>query len=85
MLKVQILPGAPRVVQFINKNGQQASFVKQAALVTFPDGSAAGCDLLPPKGAQPYQPGAYTLDPSTSFYADRGELRFSPRLVPVTK
>lgn len=83
MLKFQILPGAPRVVSFTNKQGQPASFVKQAALVTLPDGSVCGVDLLPPKGHQPYAVGSYELDPSTSFYTDRGELRFSPRLKPV--
>ena len=83
MLQVQIVPGAPEIIEGISqKTGKPYRIVKQAALVKMPNGTIMGLSIQPPRGAEPYAPGSYALAPE-SFYAKDGALAFSVKLAPV--
>lgn len=83
-LSVLIPTARPIAVSGV-KDGKPWSFVKQACLVTLPNGNVEACTLIAPKKdgqSSPYAPGNYELDPA-SFYVRNGELAFAPRLRPV--
>jgi len=83
MIQVQILPGNPEVIEGVSsKTGKPYKIVKQAAVVTFPNGTVGAISIQPPRDQPPYKPGAYALDPA-SFYPKDGTLAFSPKLAPV--
>lgn len=79
MIKIEIT-GNQRTVNL--KDGR--SFPVQEAYAVLPNAKyPSRCEIAPPKGAQPYSAGIYTLSPD-SFYVDRfGSLTLSPKLLPV--
>jgi hypothetical protein len=81
MITVQILPVKPSINEGKAKaTGKDYRIVKQAALFLDSKGEAHAISVQPPRDAQPYAPGNYTIGPD-SFYERDGELRFIPRLV----
>jgi len=84
MLQIQILPGNPEIVSGVSaKTGKPYNIVKQAAVVQFANGTVSALSVQPPKGAQPYAPGAYDLA-ADSFYASDGQLAFAPKFTPAS-
>lgn len=83
--EVQILPGKPKVVEGVSrKTGQAYKIVQQAAYLMLPDGTGAAWMIQPPRDADPYPPGKYSIDPA-SFWVQDGKLAFAPRLIPAAK
>lgn len=81
MFKITILPGKPHVNEGISKkSGQAYRIVEQAAFALFPNGEGAAFTVQPPRDAQPYEPGEYTIGPD-SFYVRDGALQFAPKLL----
>jgi len=81
MLQFQVLPGNPEIIEGVSsKTGKPYRIVKQAAIVTFPNGTVSALSVQPGREQPPYKPGPYALDPS-SFYPKDGTLAFSPKLV----
>ena len=84
MLQITILPGKPHVNEGISaKTKQPYRIVEQAAHVMFQNGEGASFTIQPPRDAEPYKPGTYALDLTSSFFVRDGKLSFSPKLVTV--
>jgi hypothetical protein len=83
VIKVTILPGKPHVNEGISKkSGQAYRIVEQAAFCVLPNGEGAAFTVQPPRDAQPYAAGEYTIGPD-SFYVRDGQLQFAPKLLPA--
>lgn len=81
MFKVTVLPGKPHVIEGKSrKTGQDYKIVEQGAYVLFPNGEGAAFTIQPPRDAEPYAPGEYTIGPD-SFYVRDGALQFAPKLL----
>lgn len=90
MLKFTVT-GQVETVNYTDKKGQAASFVKQVAYahVVNADGTVPPFpekfSFIVARGEAPYAPGEYTLHPS-ALYVDRdGRLACNPRLTPAKR
>lgn len=83
MIRIEILSGEVFVTRGV-KDGRTFEFHKQESFVHLGQKYPVRA-LIRVEPGKPYLPGIYTLAPS-SFWVDRyGELRMTPRLVPVQK
>lgn len=83
MIVIQVMNAKPAINEGIAKGtGKPYRIVKQAALFVDSNGAGHSISIQPPRDAQPYAPGNYTIGPD-SFYERDGEIRFIPRLVAV--